>query len=146
MMKEARPINILLVEDNEGDVFLVKKAFEKAKIMNVIYAASDGEMAMQMLKRQSGYSDFPKPDIILLDINMPKMDGRQVLADLKADPDLCRIPVIVLTSSEAEEDVKQSYDLQASGYIVKPINLLKFQEVVTAIEDFWFSIVVLPPK
>lgn len=146
MMKEARPINILLVEDNEGDVFLVKKAFEKAKIMNVIYAASDGEMAMQMLKGQSGHSDFPKPDIILLDINMPKKDGRQVLADLKADPDLCRIPVIVLTSSEAEEDIKQSYDLQASGYIVKPINLLKFQEVVTAIEDFWFSIVVLPPK
>ncbi len=144
MIDNAKPIEILLVEDNEGDVFLTKKAFEKAKITNSIHVAPDGEVAMDMLQRKNGYADHPRPDIILLDINMPKKDGKQVLAEMKADDNLRRIPVVILTSSEAEQDVLKTYDLHASSYIVKPVNLEKFHDVVTAVEDFWFSVVVLP--
>jgi len=143
-MSEARPVEILLVEDNDGDVFLTKKAFEKAKIYNKIYVAKDGEIAMDMLYKKGEYEDMPTPDIILLDINLPKKDGKQVLEELKYDGDLKRIPVVILTSSEAEQDVLKSYDLHASSYIVKPISLENFHNIVTAVENFWFSVVVLP--
>ena len=141
-----KPIEILLVEDNEGDVFLTRRAFEKAKLANNIEVAADGEIAMDMLRRQGEYSTLSKPDIVLLDINLPKKDGKQVLKEMKEDEELRRIPVVILTSSQAEQDVIKSYDEHASSYIVKPINLEKFRDVVTAIEDFWFSVVVLPKE
>lgn len=141
---QVRPVEILLVEDNEGDVFLTKKAFEKAKIANNIHVASDGEVAMDMLFKKGEYSDITRPDIVLLDINLPKKDGKQVLSEMKSSKLLRRIPVVILTSSKAEKDVIKTYDLHASSYIVKPLNLEKFHDVVTAIEDFWFSVVVLP--
>lgn len=141
-----KPINILLVEDNEGDVFLTRKAFEKAKITNTLHVAEDGEIALKMLRLQPPYENAIKPDIILLDINLPKIDGKQVLAEVKADPELRRIPVVILTSSNAEKDVLKTYDLHANSYIIKPIDIDKFREVVQAIEDFWFSVVVLPTK
>ena len=144
MTQEIKPIEILLVEDNEGDVFLTKKAFEKAKITNNIHVAPDGEIALEMLKKEGEYAESTRPDIVLLDINLPKKDGKQVLAEMKSDENLRRIPVVVLTSSQAEQDVVKTYDLHASSYIVKPLNLEKFHDVVTAIEDFWFSVVVLP--
>lgn len=139
-----KSVEILLVEDNEGDVFLTKKAFEKAKIANNIHVAIDGEIAMEMLHKKGEHTDMPKPDIVLLDINLPKKDGKQVLAEMKEDEELRRIPVVILTSSKAEQDVVKTYDLHASSYIVKPINLEKFHDIVTAIENFWFSVVVLP--
>lgn len=141
---KMRPIEILLVEDNEGDVFLTKKAFQKAKISNNIHVAIDGEQALEMLRQEGEYTDIPCPDIVLLDINLPKKDGTQVLAEMKGDKTLRRIPVVILTSSKAEQDVVKTYDLHASSYIVKPIDLNKFHDIVVAIEDFWFSVVVLP--
>jgi CheY-like chemotaxis protein len=139
-----KPIKILLVEDNEGDVFLTKKAFAKAKIANEIDVATNGETALEMLRNKGQYSDLNKPDIVLLDINLPKMDGKQVLAQMKEDDTLRRIPVVILTSSKAEKDILKSYDLHANSYIVKPLDLKKFHEVVSVIEDFWFSVVTLP--
>jgi len=144
LIENARTIEILLVEDNPGDVFLTKKAFEKAKIANHFHVAPDGEAALEMLYRKGEYEDFVIPDIILMDINLPKKNGKQVLEEIKADSLLRRVPVVILTSSKAEKDVVESYDLQASGYIVKPIDLLQFHEIVSAIENFWFSVVVLP--
>lgn len=143
-MKQTRPIEILLVEDNEGDIFLTKKAFSSAKIINNISVATDGETALSMLRKEGEYSDVNRPDIILLDINLPKKNGNEVLEEIKADTSLRRIPVVVLTSSKAEQDIVKTYDLHASSYIVKPIDISKFQEVVSAIEAFWFSVVVLP--
>lgn len=139
-------INILLVEDNEGDVFLTKKAFEKAKIVNRIDVASDGEIALDMLHGRKGHEGYARPDIILMDINLPKKDGLQVLSEIKMDDTLRRIPVVILTSSQAEQDVIRTYNLHASSYITKPINLEKFHQIVNAIEDFWFSVVVLPKQ
>lgn len=141
---QAKPIEILLAEDNEGDIFLTKKAFQKAKIANNIHVATDGEMALDILFKRGAYKDHVRPDIVLLDINMPKKDGKQVLAEIKEHPDLRRIPVVILTSSEAEQDIIKSYNLYANSYIVKPVSLEKLSEVVNAIENFWFSIVVLP--
>lgn len=143
-IQDIRVVDILLVEDNEGDVFLTKKAFDKAKIANTLHVAPDGEVALEMLRKQGEYSDRKTPDMVLLDINLPKKDGKQVLKEIKEDENLRRVPVVILTSSQAEQDVLKTYDLQASSYIVKPIDLEKFQEVVQAIEDFWFSVVVLP--
>ena len=139
-------IEILLIEDNEGDVFLTKKAFEKAKIANNINVALDDEKGIQMLKKEGEYADIPTPDIVLLDINLPKKDGKQVLAEMKECDKLKRIPVVILTSSNAEQDVLKTYDLHASSYIVKPLNLMKFAEIVSVIENFWFSVVKLPSK
>lgn len=141
----GRPIKILLVEDNEGDIFLTKKAFSKAKIANTIDVAMDGEQALDMLRKQNGHEDLEHPDIIFLDINLPKIDGKQVLENIKNDPTLHRIPVVILTSSKAEQDVLKTYDLHANSYIVKPIDLEKFHGIVSAIENFWFTVVVLPP-
>lgn len=145
-MNKTRPVEILLVEDNEGDVFLTKKAFEKAKILNNIHVVEDGEKVMQYLRGDGEYKGSVKPDIILLDINLPKKNGTEVLVEIKEDDNFKRIPVVILTSSKAEQDVVKSYDLHASSYIVKPLDVSKFQNVVTAIEDFWFSVVILPSE
>lgn len=143
-MSDYKTVRILLVEDNEGDVFLTRKAFEKAKIANDIMVAKDGEVAMDMLNRVKGYEETPTPDLVLLDMNLPKKDGRQVLREIKESEKLRRIPVVILTSSKAEQDVLESYNLFASSYIVKPIDFQKFHDIVAALENFWFTVVVLP--
>jgi two-component system, chemotaxis family, response regulator Rcp1 len=144
---DVRPIRILLVEDNRGDIFLTKRAFEKAKVANQIQVATDGEMALNILRSTKNRPPSDEIiDIVLLDINLPKLDGKQVLAAMKQDPDLRRIPVIIMSSSMEEQDIRQSYDLQAAGYVVKPLNFNKFVDVVSAIEKFWFSIVALPSR
>ncbi len=145
MSQLPKPIDILLVEDNEGDIFLTKKAFQKAKIFNNVHVARDGEMAMDVLLKPEQHK-IPMPDIIFLDINLPKKDGKQVLAEIKANERLRRIPVVILTSSRAEQDVIRSYNLHANSYIEKPVTLESFNSVVSAIENFWFSIVVLPQE
>lgn len=141
---KQRTIEILLVEDNEGDVFLTKRAFKKANFPNNLHVAADGDEAFEMLNKKGDYKDFTTPDIILTDINLPKMDGKQILKKIKEDESLRRIPVVILTSSKADRDIMESYDLQASGYIIKPVNLHNFCEVAAAIEDFWFKTVILP--
>lgn len=135
----GRPVEIMLVEDNEGDVLLTKKVFEKARLRNTITVAPDGEVALEMLNQRQ-----LRPDIILLDINLPKIDGKQVLQEIKTEPSLKSIPVVILTSSEAEKDILESYDLHANSYIVKPVTLEKFGEVADIVEHFWFGVVVLP--
>lgn len=140
----ARPIQILLVEDSPGDVRLTQEVLRGAKIANDLHVVGDGEQAMDFVRRQGEYADRPRPDLILLDLNLPRKDGREVLADLKHDPDLHTIPVIVLTTSAAERDVLRSYELSVNCYITKPIDLDEFITVVRSIEDFWLSIVHLP--
>jgi CheY-like chemotaxis protein len=140
------PIDILLVEDNPGDARLAQEAFKDAKVRNNLYRVEDGVEAMAYLHRQDRYSDAVRPDLILLDLNLPKKNGREVLAEIKADDDLKRIPVVILTVSKAEEDILKSYNLHANCYITKPINLDNFLEVVKSIEDFWLTIVKLPPN
>jgi len=140
----GRPAELLLVEDNHGDVLLTREAFHDAKIANNLSVATDGEEAMRMLDRKGAYADHPTPDLILLDLNLPRMDGREVLRAIRADPRLERIPVIVLTSSNADIDILKSYDLKANGYIVKPVDFERLKEIVTSIESFWFAVVVLP--
>jgi chemotaxis family two-component system response regulator Rcp1 len=141
----ATPIEILLVEDNPGDVRLTQEVLRDGKVRNTLRVAGDGEEALAMLRREGAFANSPRPDVILLDLNLPKKDGRTVLAEIKADPSLHRIPVVVLTTSKAEEDVLKSYDLNANCYITKPVDLDQFIKVVRMIEDFWLSIVVLPP-
>lgn len=140
----SKPVHILLVEDNVGDVLLTKEAFKGSKINNHIDVAEDGEKAMAMLRNEGEYSDYQLPDLILLDLNMPKKDGREVLEEIKSDDKLKSIPVAIMTSSKAEADVVKTYNLHANCYIVKPITLDQFVEVVNSIENFWFSVVVLP--
>ncbi|MCF8099929.1 MAG: response regulator [Desulfarculaceae bacterium] len=139
-------VKILLVEDNPGDARLAKEALKEAKVANELHWVEDGEQAIDFLYKQGDYTDAPTPDVILLDLNLPKKDGREVLADIKSDPVLRSIPVVVLTVSEAEEDILKSYDLYANCYITKPLDLDQFLEVVKNIEDFWLTIVKLPPK
>jgi chemotaxis family two-component system response regulator Rcp1 len=140
------PIEILLVEDNPGDARLAMEALKDAKVRNNMHWVPDGVEAMRFLHREESYAQSPRPDVILLDLNLPKKDGREVLEDVKADPDLKRIPVVVLTVSSAEEDVLKSYDLHANCYIPKPLDLDRFIEVVRSIESFWLTIVRLPPS
>lgn len=142
----VKPINILLVEDNPGDADLAREALDNSKLNNALHVVDDGEKAMSFLRQEGSYVDVPLPDLILLDLNLPKKDGRQVLAEIKADQDLKQIPVVILTTSQAEEDVIKTYNLHANCYITKPIDLNQFLHVVRSIEDFWLSIVVLPPK
>lgn len=142
----ARPIEILLVEDNPGDIILTKEAFAEAKIKNNIHIARDGEEALLYLSRQNGFEKAVEPDLILLDLNLPKIDGREVLDNIKSDESLCHIPVVVLTSSESEQDILETYELHANSYVVKPINLEQFVSVINAIENFWFTVVTLPSK
>jgi two-component system, chemotaxis family, response regulator Rcp1 len=137
-------VQILLVEDSPGDIRLTREVLREAKIANELHIVKDGEGAMAYLRRQGEYADAPRPDLILLDLNLPRKDGREVLAELNGDPDLHRIPVIVLTTSAAQQDVLRSYDLKAACYITKPIDLDEFISVVRSIESFWLSIVRLP--
>ncbi len=140
---KGRPAEILLVEDNHGDVLLTKKAFKNGKVANNITVAANGIEALQALRHEGKFASTPTPDIVLLDLNLPQKSGRDVLAEIKADENLKHIPVVVLTSSKAELDVVKSYNLHANSYIVKPVNLEKFAEIVQTIENFWFHIVVL---
>jgi CheY-like chemotaxis protein len=141
---KGRPAEIFLVEDNYGDVILAKKAFTEGRLANHITVANDGVQALAMLRREAGYESTPSPDIILLDLNLPKKSGKEVLAEIKEDDKLKHIPVVILTSSRAELDVVKSYNLHANSYIIKPVSLDQFSEVVKTIEQFWFTIVVLP--
>jgi chemotaxis family two-component system response regulator Rcp1 len=142
----TQPIEVLLVEDNPGDVRLTREALRDGKVHNNLSVVPDGVEALAFLRRQGKYADAPRPDLILLDLNLPKKDGREVLQDIKGDPALQRIPVVVLTSSEAERDIAQAYALHANCYITKPVDLDQFITVVKSIEDFWFTIVKLPPE
>lgn len=145
MMNELhKKIEILLVEDNPGDVRLTQEAFKTGKVHNTLHVVWDGEEAMTFLNREGDYKDAPRPDIILLDLNLPKKDGREVLKDIKCDEKLKTIPVVVLTTSSAEEDILKSYNLHANCYITKPVDLDKFLTIVQYIEDFWLTIVKLP--
>jgi CheY-like chemotaxis protein len=141
----GKPIEILLVEDNPGDVRLTLEVFKESKMHNNLSAVGDGMEALAFLRREGRYVHAPRPDLILLDLNLPKKDGREVLAEIKEDPDLRRIPVVVLTTSRAERDVVRSYNLHANCYISKPIDLEQFIAVVRSIEDFWLASVKLPP-
>ena len=142
--RSAEPVQILLVEDSPGDIRLTREVLRDAKIANELHIVGDGEQAMAFLNREGDYADVRRPDLILLDLNLPRKDGREVLAELKDDPELHLIPVIVLTTSGAEQDVLRSYDLNAACYITKPIDLDEFISVVRSIESFWLSIVRLP--
>jgi CheY-like chemotaxis protein len=140
----VKPIEILLVEDNPGDVRLTIEALKEAKVINHLTVVKDGMEALAYLRRQGSYTAAPRPHLIVLDLNLPKKDGREVLADIKADDRLKRIPVVVLTTSQDEQDVLKSYNLHANCYITKPVDLDQFVRVVRSIEDFWLGIVVLP--
>ncbi|GAA5077441.1 two-component system response regulator [Thermocatellispora tengchongensis] len=139
-----RPIEVLLVEDDPGDVLLTQEAFEHNKVRNRLHVVNDGEDAMDFLRRQGEYADVPRPDLILLDLNLPRKDGLEVLAEVKADADLRAIPVVVLTTSEAEEDILRSYNLHANAYVSKPVDFTQFIRVVRQIDDFFVTVVKLP--
>ena len=141
-----RPVEILLVVDNPGDVRLTTEVLKDAKLYNNISVVGDGIEAIDFLRHQGGYTAAVRPDLILLDLNLPRMNGREVLEEIKGDPDLRHIPVVVLTTSSAEQDILKSYSLHANCYITKPVDLDQFSKVVSSIEEFWFSIVKLPGR
>jgi CheY-like chemotaxis protein len=143
---EVRPIEILMIEDNEGDVFLAREALKGAKVANNVSVVRDGVEAMEFLYRKGNFASAPRPDLVLLDLNLPRKDGRAVLAEMKSVPALRSLPVVVLTSSKAEEDVVKAYDLQANCYIVKPVDFASLMHIVGAIESFWLTVVKLPPN
>jgi len=142
----VRPIQILLVEDSPTDAELTLAAMKTAKMANEVVHVQDGVQAMEFLRRQGAYSQATQPDLILLDLNLPRKDGREILAELKDDPDLKVIPVVVLTTSKAEEDILRSYQLHANCYVTKPVNFERFLEIVQSIETFWLTVVSLPAK
>ncbi|MDR7376146.1 CheY-like chemotaxis protein [Rhodoferax ferrireducens] len=142
----VRPIEILMVEDNPGDVRLTQEALKDAKILNTLRVVEDGAAALDYLHRRGDYANAPRPDLILLDLNLPKKNGREVLEDIKGDENLKLIPVVILTTSHAEEDVVRAYSLHANCYITKPVDFTQFTKIVRTIEDFWLSIVTLPPR
>ena len=146
MEGSTRSIEILLVEDNPGDARLTIEAMREAKMRNRIHLVEDGVEAMEFLRRQGRFGDAPRPDLILLDLNLPRKDGREVLAEVKADPNLKRIPVVILTTSRAEEDVIRAYDLHANCYVTKPVDLAQFMKIVAQIDEFWVKVVTLPGK
>ena len=139
-----KPIEILLVEDNPGDARLTREALSQSKVRNNLHWACDGEAAMRFLRHQAPFADVPVPDLILLDLNLPRRDGREVLEDIKGDAALKHIPVVILTSSQAEEDILRSYRLHANCFITKPVDLEQLTKVVRGIEQFWFTLVKLP--
>ena len=141
-----KAVDILVVEDNAGDARLIREVLNDSKILSSLYIAKDGVDAMDFLHRKGKYKTVPKPDLIILDLNLPRKDGREVLAEIKNDGELKQIPIVIMTISQAEEDILKSYNLHANCYITKPIDLNQFIKVVKSIEDFWFSIVKLPPK
>jgi CheY-like chemotaxis protein len=138
------PIDVLLVEDDPGDTLMIREAFAHNKVRNTLSCVTDGVQAVQFLRREGAYADAPRPDLILLDLNLPRMDGRQVLAEIKRDEDLRTIPVVVLTTSQAEEDILRSYELHANAYVTKPVDFDRFIEVVRQIDDFFVTVVKLP--
>jgi CheY-like chemotaxis protein len=144
--QRSRPVEILLVEDNPGDVRLTREALREGKVRNNLYVVSDGVEALEFLRRQGQHTDAARPDLILLDLNLPRKDGREVLQDIKSDPALRHIPVVVLTSSQADQDIIRAYDLHANCYVTKPVDFEQFIHVVRTIENFWFSIVKLPQE
>jgi len=143
--QEGRPVRILLVEDNPADVRLTREAMKEAKVRNELSVAQDGEDALAFLHKQGKHADAKRPDVILLDLNLPRKSGLEVLKEIKEDDELKRIPVVVITSSKAEQDIVRTYNLHANCYVTKPVDLNQFLEVVKSIEDFWLSIVRLPP-
>jgi len=145
-MTAMKPLEILLVEDNPGDVRLTREATNEGKVLNQLNVVMDGVDAMAYLRTEGKYKDALRPDLVLLDLNLPKKNGMEVLAEIKEDPDLKRIPVVVLTISKNEQDILRSYDLHANCYIRKPVDLEQFMSVVKAVEDFWFTVVKLPPN
>jgi CheY-like chemotaxis protein len=146
MSADSAPMEVLLVEDNPGDVRLTREALREGMIPNRLSVVSDGEEAVAFLRRQGKYAGSPRPDIILLDFNLPRMDGGEVLEEIKADEDLRKIPVVVLTTSQAIRDIHRAYDLHANCYITKPLDLDRFMDVVQSIEDFWLTVVRLPER
>jgi CheY-like chemotaxis protein len=146
MTQALPPIDILLVEDDPGDVLMTREAFEHHKIRNALHVVSDGVEALRFLRREDPFREAPRPGLILLDLNLPRKDGREVLGEIKQDPRLRTIPVVVLTTSEAEEDILRSYDLHANAYVTKPVDFEKFVEVVRKIDDFWVTVVQLPHR
>ncbi|MGI8407512.1 MAG: response regulator [Actinomycetota bacterium] len=145
-MQGNGPIEILLVEDNAGDVRLTRKALKESKVMNTLHVLTDGDEALEFLRRQSPFEDAVRPDLILLDLNLPKKDGLEVLAEVKSDAELRRIPVVILTTSQAAENILQAYDLHANAYIIKPFDFDRFIDVIKTIEAFWFRTVKLAHK
>jgi len=142
---DGEPAHILLVEDNPGDVRLTREAFDEGNISNTLHVTTDGVEAMDFLEKRGEYADAPRPDIVLLDLNLPRKDGGTVLAEIRDDPDLEQLPVVVLTSSEAEEDVAKSYELNANAFLTKPVDPEAFIEAVQSFQSFWLSVVRLPP-
>ncbi|WP_017933076.1 response regulator [Nocardioides sp. Iso805N] len=146
MMAPAQPIEVLLVEDDPGDELMTREAFQDNKIANTLHVVRDGEEALDFLYRRNGHTDAPQPDLILLDLNLPKYDGRQVLQQIKSDADLAHIPVVVLTTSSAEEDILRSYKLHANAYVTKPVDLDQFIAAVRQIDEFFVTVVRLPKR
>jgi CheY-like chemotaxis protein len=144
-MHKFKAVEILLIEDNPGDVRLTIEALKESKIINNLQVVDDGIEALSYLKKEGIYKDKPRPDLIILDLNLPRKDGREVLGEIKSDPVLKQIPIVILTTSEAEEDIIKSYELHANCYITKPVNMEQFIKVVKSVGEFWFSIVILPP-
>ncbi len=142
----SRPVEVLLVEDNPGDVRLTREALKEGSIRSHLHVARDGVEALAFLRRQGEHAGAPRPDLVLLDLNLPRKDGREVLTEIKEDAALRQIPVVVLTSSQADEDIRRAYDLHANCYIAKPVDLDRFIHVVRSIEEFWFTVVKLPPE
>ena len=145
-VEPALPIEVLLVEDDPGDVLMTREAFEDNKVANELHVVSDGAEALAFLRKEGEHADAPTPDLVLLDLNLPRMDGREVLQALKADEALRSIPVVVLTTSEAEEDVVRSYALHANAYVTKPVDFDRFIDVVRQIDEFFVTVVTLPPR
>jgi CheY-like chemotaxis protein len=143
---QSEPIEVLLVEDDPGDVLMTREAFEEHKLRNNLHVVSDGVEALSFLRQEGQYADVPQPDLVLLDLNLPRKDGREVLAEIKADPELRRTPVVVLTTSQAEEDVLRSYDLHANAYVAKPVDFERFIDVVRRIDSFFVTVVKLPNR
>ncbi len=144
--QRGRVIEVLLVEDDPGDVLMTKEAFQDYKLANQLHVVNDGTEAMAFLRREGEHADKPRPDLVLLDLNLPRMDGREVLQAIKSDPDLASIPVVILTTSEAEEDVLRSYSLHANAYVTKPVDFDRFIQVVRQIDEFFVSVVRLPTR
>jgi chemotaxis family two-component system response regulator Rcp1 len=142
----SKPIEILMVEDNPGDVRLTREALKHGKVSNTMHVVEDGVAALDFLYRRGAYGKAPRPDLILLDLNLPKKNGREVLQEIKQDAHLQAIPVVILTTSQAEEDVLRAYSLHANCYITKPVDFIQFTKIVRTIEEFWLTIVTLPPK
>jgi CheY-like chemotaxis protein len=137
-------VNVLLVEDDDGDVLMTREAFEHYKIRNTLHVVTDGEQAIQFVRREGDFADAPRPGLIMLDLNLPRRDGLEVLAEIKADPELRLIPVVILTTSQAEEDIVRSYELHANAYVTKPVDFERFIEVIRQIDNFFITVVKLP--